>query len=491
MAITLYNRAQLKDKFKNGSFSTEDKFSALIDSLYNRSDDSVLQGPLGYVNTSGLIGPTGSTHHGLYVGYGNDGNIGKVIILPEGIQVYNDNINGWVTLGTRDTLAANTVYNSQDFFTLRYGSTQSLANNTYSGLKIENFDGLGNNGIISMDKNGNFLLGPENNPGIVIYKEGIIADNSLVYWSTETNRLIGSNIYTDPLTDFIGIGKTGPLYNLDVNGDVNFTGSFFQNGVPFKGSVWTTNTSCIYYLGNVSIGGTQSLQKLTVEGDFKLTGAFYDSLNSVGLDGEVLVSTVTGTHWKTLSEITGVTGIGMANYLAKWTGQNSIGDSSIKDELGVITIGPSSSTNLVINGTIQHNGFVTTEGFNIDQIKTITKSLILTSGWQDVGINSTDIETGTYLVQLYANDSWQGGSNNNEYYSGILSWYSGVVKNPMELPNDEIVLHRSGGGSDGGLYLRTYKYVPDGNPGYIKLQIYSNFSNIQSSNYVFKFRRMI
>lgn len=412
MAITLYNRTQLKDKFKNGSFSTEDKFSALIDSLYNRSDDSVLQGPLGYVNTSGVIGPTGGTHYGLYVGYGSGGNIGKVIILPEGIQIYNTVIGGWVTLGTHDTLASNTVYSTQDFFTLRHESAIGLTSG-YSGLKIENFDGSGNNAIVAIDKDGNFLLGPENNPGIVPYRETPINDNSFIYWSNETTRLMGSNIYIDPLTNKIGIGKTGPLYDLDINGDLNFSGNFYQNGAPFIGSEWTTNSSCLYYLGNVSIGGTQSTHKLTVEGDLKTTG------------------------------------------------------------------------------TVEHTGLVTTEGFNIDQVKTITRNLVLTGDWQDVGINSTDIETGTYLIQLYANDSWQGGSNDNEYYSGILSWYSGEVKNPMELPNDEIILHRSGGGSDGGLYLRTYKYVPGDIPGYIKLQIYSNFSNIQSSNYVFRFRRML
>ena len=66
-----------------------------------------------------------------------------------------------------------------------------------------------------------------------------------------------------------------------------------------------------------------------------------------------------------------------------------------------------------------------------------------------------------------------------------MSWYSGATTPSLELANDEIVLHRAGGGADAGLYLRTLR----GNV--LKLQIYSNLQNISATNYVFKFRKMI
>lgn len=133
--------------------------------------------------------------------------------------------------------------------------------------------------------------------------------------------------------------------------------------------------------------------------------------------------------------------------------------------------------------------FVSTgsNGNGLDQIKTITKSITLTTDWQDTGISGTDLATGTYIVQLYANDSNAGGYNTNEYYSGTMSWYSGTTFTSAELPSDEVPLHRAGASSDAGLYLRTYRT----NNGTLKLQIYSNYDNASSSNYVFKFRRLI
>lgn len=143
--------------------------------------------------------------------------------------------------------------------------------------------------------------------------------------------------------------------------------------------------------------------------------------------------------------------------------------------------------NLVLGGTISHTGLVATEGTSVDQTKTLTRQITLTTDWQDVGISGTDLATGTYIIQLYANDVGSGGTNNNEYYSGTMSWYSGATNSSYELPTDEIVLHRAGGSGDGALYLRTYR-TPN---GLLKLQIYSNNANASSSNYNFKFRRMI
>lgn len=145
---------------------------------------------------------------------------------------------------------------------------------------------------------------------------------------------------------------------------------------------------------------------------------------------------------------------------------------------------------LYLNGELSHKGLILTEGNKVDQVLTITKSLTLTTDWQDTGIDSTDLETGTYIVQLYANDITSGGTNSNEYYSGTMSWYSGNTNSSAELPTDEIVLHRAGGSGDGAMYLRTYR-TPLGDTSDLKLQIYSNTASASASNYVFKFRKMI
>lgn len=160
------------------------------------------------------------------------------------------------------------------------------------------------------------------------------------------------------------------------------------------------------------------------------------------------------------------------------------------------TAGGTITGTLVINGNITHNGLVASEGTGIDQVKTITKSITLTTDWQDVGINSTDLSTGTYIVQLVANDLGSGGSNINEYYSGTMSWYSGDTDSGVDMPTDEIILHRAGASREinninySNLYLRTFR-TPTADTSNLKLQIYSNSANASSANYVFKFRRLI
>jgi hypothetical protein len=157
---------------------------------------------------------------------------------------------------------------------------------------------------------------------------------------------------------------------------------------------------------------------------------------------------------------------------------------------GNTTIGGNLTAGAIITDTITHNGLVPTDGTNIDQIKTLTRSLRLLTSWQDVGINSSDLATGTYLVQIFANDLSAGGVNNNEYYSGIMSWYQGNTDSSDPQPTDEIPLHRAGGSNDGNLYLRTFR-TATADPNNLKLQIYSNIEAASASNYVFKFRRVI
>jgi hypothetical protein len=63
----------------------------------------------------------------------------------------------------------------------------------------------------------------------------------------------------------VGIGKTNPAYAMDITGDLNFTGTFRQNGTPYIGSQWTGTTS-LYFVGNVGIGTTNPQYRLHVTG---------------------------------------------------------------------------------------------------------------------------------------------------------------------------------------------------------------------------------
>jgi hypothetical protein len=141
-----------------------------------------------------------------------------------------------------------------------------------------------------------------------------------------------------------------------------------------------------------------------------------------------------------------------------------------------------------VTGSASFNGSTDLSIVTTPDIITFVKTLTLTTVWQDVGINSTALDSGTYIIQLFANDSASGGKNINEYYSGIISWYSGTTANPVTLPNDEILLHRAGGSSEEGIFLRNTR---GNSPDYVKLQIYSTTNNSSAANYTFKFRKLI
>ena len=88
------------------------------------------------------------------------------------------------------------------------------------------------------------------------------------YW---TKTIVGIHTLSN-----VGIGITSPGYDLDVNGDINFTGTLYQNSSPFVASRWTTGVGTNIYRvdGNVGIGTSVPGSKLTVtNGNIAITGS--------------------------------------------------------------------------------------------------------------------------------------------------------------------------------------------------------------------------
>jgi hypothetical protein len=123
-----------------------------------------------------------------------------------------------------------------------------------------------------------------------------------------------------------------------------------------------------------------------------------------------------------------------------------------------------------------------------DGVYEATSILTLTEDWQDTPIKSQFIPTGTYIVQVIADDNAVGGGQVQEYYSGIMSWYSSDTNSGTA---DEISLHRAGAGpGNGTIFLRVQRTLT-ANSDDLKLQIAGTTTNSGISLYTFKFRRLL
>jgi hypothetical protein len=88
--MSVINRNNLKAEFQDGNMATESYFTDLIDSSYNRAEDSLLMGPVGMTGKFGLLGPTGGTYMGSYIivspptAYNSAGSTGQMAFRNTG-----------------------------------------------------------------------------------------------------------------------------------------------------------------------------------------------------------------------------------------------------------------------------------------------------------------------------------------------------------------------------------------------------------------------
>jgi hypothetical protein len=133
----------------------------------------------------------------------------------------------------------------------------------------------------------------------------------------------------------------------------------------------------------------------------------------------------------------------------------------------------------------QETGIITV---NKDGVYEATVMITLSEDWQDTLIEAAYIPTGTYVVQIKVNDSAVGGGHTQEYYSGVMSWYSNDTNSGTA---DEIALHRAGAGpGNGTIFLRVQRTLTADTDD-LKLQIAGTTINTGVSSYTFKFRRLL
>ena len=125
-------------------------------------------------------------------------------------------------------------------------------------------------------------------------------------------------------------------------------------------------------------------------------------------------------------------------------------------------------------------------GIDISTIQEFTKSIQLPANtWTDVGINYTDIKTGTYIMQVWMNDNSTATGQWNERISGILTWFESPTNSEDA---DEIPVSKSGHAKNShDIKLRVTR-TPS---GYLKLQMCDSIAWSGYANVIFRFKRLI
>ena len=213
----------------------------------------------------------------------------------------------------------------------------------------------------------------------------------------------------------VGIGKNIASFPLDVSGNINFTGSLYQNGLPYSGftgaSQWTTNGSKIYYnTGNVGINNSNPSYFLDISGNARFTQQILTQGGITGSTGS-FQDLIVSNQIKALGGITGPTGsfsyLSSTNntYLATTNGQSvGIGKPSAFTGYALDVSG-----NVAISGTT-----------------TCSKTLFL----NNISNNSTNLNIESSLG-INFDGSGNGIFLNNSYNGNV-----GIGKNTASYPLD-------------------------------------------------------
>lgn len=306
----------------------------------------------------------------------------------------------------------------------------------------------------------------------------------------------------------------------DVNGSVSFNGSsdvtITTTVQPNSVELGTDTTG--NYMVDVVAGGGISISHTAAEGS-TATISHADTSSVANLSSDNSANTFiqdiaftfdTYGHVTAASVATGSVTIGdgamtvTAGTDLAGGGQvgtaNQSGSSSVTlNHADIIRSDTSNSASPARNGSFTVVDSVTTNarghvtGINVKtvtlpdfEIVSTSKSLTLSTTWQDTGISGSDLATGSYMIQIESvNDQSVGGGHYSEYYTGVMSWYAGATNSTS---TDEITLHRAGHAPNSGvIFLRTQR----NSDGLLKLQIASTTANSGAYTYNFKFRRMI
>lgn len=288
--------------------------------------------------------------------------------------------------------------------------------------------------------------------------------------SVATNLIVGSKI---------GISKTSPGFTLDVGGDINFTGTFYQNGSVYSGSsVWGTNgTNVFYTAGNLGLGGmTSPAHALEVSGGIKSTNLTTGNIRASDM-------TITGITTGTMFASTGITAANInftgnlykngALYVSsQWTTDPDFNIYYTTGNVGIGNTAPGKT--LDVTGDIRGTGISATSITSGSATFTNVTATAITSGsfagssGSFINISGTNSSIGSIVATTVSSGTLYLSSD--AYITGNLtvSGTTTTINTETSIIEDNLIVLNSGpaGLADGGLLVKRFESGTTGSVNY-------------------------
>lgn len=292
----------------------------------------------------------------------------------------------------------------------------------------------------------------------------------------------------------IGIAQTSPAFSLDVAGDINFTGTFYQNGSVYSGSsVWgTSGTNVFYTAGNLGLGGmTAPAHALDVSGGIKssniTTGTIVASVGnfSTGItaaninftgnlykNGSVYVSSqwTTDPDFNIYYDSVGFVGIGNTA-----PGQKLDVTGSIRASQSVLSTNASftnSTIASIVATTVTSGSFSGTNSiFTNSSISSLAGSNITSGSVSSLNANFTNSTISSIVTSVVSSGNLY--VNSDAVIGGNLTIQGTTTTINTETTSieDNLLVINSGpyGLADGGILVKRFESGTQGNANYAGL----------------------